>query len=156
MAMPAPSGPRIFRVVVPVADVEHAARFYGALLGSPGRRIGEGRHYFDCGGVILACVDALREKDVTHLTPNPDHIYFSVRDLDAVAARARKAGAKMIRLDHALFPGMPAPTPRKESDDAIQTQPWGERSFYCEDPFGNKLCFVDERTTFTGRQAQGG
>lgn len=33
----------------------------------------------------------------------------------------------------------------------IQTQPWGERSFYCADPFGNKLCFVDEKTVFTGR-----
>jgi len=32
----------------------------------------------------------------------------------------------------------------------IETQPWGERSFYCTDPFGNKLCFVEEGTTFTG------
>ena len=24
-----------------------------------------------------------------------------------------------------------------------------ERSFYCSDPFGNKLCFVDDRTLFT-------
>ena len=26
----------------------------------------------------------------------------------------------------------------------------GEWSFYCTDPFGNKLCFVDESTLFTG------
>ena len=32
---------------------------------------------------------------------------------------------------------------------AIETQPWGERSFYCADPFGNKLCFVDDQTLFT-------
>jgi uncharacterized glyoxalase superfamily protein PhnB len=30
----------------------------------------------------------------------------------------------------------------------IETQPWGERSFYGVDPFGNKLCFVDEQTLF--------
>ena len=30
-------------------------------------------------------------------------------------------------------------------------RPWGERSFYAFDPFGNGLCFVDETTVFTGR-----
>lgn len=29
-------------------------------------------------------------------------------------------------------------------------QPWGERSFYAEDPFANKICFVDESTVFAG------
>ena len=33
----------------------------------------------------------------------------------------------------------------------IVTRPWGERSFYADDPFGNGLCVVDERTLFTGR-----
>jgi hypothetical protein len=33
----------------------------------------------------------------------------------------------------------------------IVTRPWGERSFYAADPFGNRLCFVDEQTIFTGR-----
>ena len=32
----------------------------------------------------------------------------------------------------------------------IAERPWGERSFYVEDPFGNKLCFVDRATMFTG------
>ncbi len=43
--------------------------------------------------------------------------------------RARKAGAKIL--------------------SPIETQPWGERSFYCSDPFGNKLCFVADGTLFT-------
>ena len=38
-----------------------------------------------------------------------------------------------------------------ESAGEIVKRPWGERSFYVEDPFGNGLCFVDERTLFTGR-----
>ena len=32
----------------------------------------------------------------------------------------------------------------------IAERPWGERSFYAHDPFGNPVCFVDERTLFTG------
>jgi len=32
----------------------------------------------------------------------------------------------------------------------IETRPWGERSFYMKDLFGNPLCFVDEQTVFTG------
>ena len=34
--------------------------------------------------------------------------------------------------------------------DEIVVRPWGERSFYARDPFGNGLCFVDETTLFTG------
>lgn len=33
---------------------------------------------------------------------------------------------------------------------AIATRPWGKRSFYVEDPFGNKQCFVDRATLFSG------
>ena len=33
----------------------------------------------------------------------------------------------------------------------ITVKPWGERSFYVEDPWGNGICFVDETTRFTGR-----
>ena len=29
-------------------------------------------------------------------------------------------------------------------------RPWGERSFYAEDPWGNPPCFVEERTVYTG------
>jgi hypothetical protein len=33
----------------------------------------------------------------------------------------------------------------------IAVRPWGDRSFYMEDPFGNKVCFVDRPTMFTGK-----
>ena len=50
---------RLFRVILPVSDIDRAARFYGAVLGLEGVRVSNGRHYFDCGGTILACfVDA--------------------------------------------------------------------------------------------------
>jgi catechol 2,3-dioxygenase-like lactoylglutathione lyase family enzyme len=64
---------RLFRVIVPVPDIDAAARFYETLLRLPGKQ-----------------------------------------------------------------------------DDPIAVQPWGERSFYLRDPYGNRLCMVDQRTLFTG------
>jgi hypothetical protein len=29
-------------------------------------------------------------------------------------------------------------------------RPWGERSFYADDPWGNPLCFVEEGTVYAG------
>jgi predicted enzyme related to lactoylglutathione lyase len=119
----------MFRVIVPVADIARAKQFYAALLEQEGRPVSPGRHYFGCGGVILACFDPRADGDPWDARPNPDHIYFSVDDLEHALSRARAAGARI---------SMP-----------IETKPWGERSFYCEDPFGNKLCFVDATTMFT-------
>ncbi len=121
--------PRLFRVIVPVADIDAATAFYSTLLAIDGNRVSAGRHYFDCGGTILACFDALRE-DGRELPPNPDHVYLSVDDLEGARRRAAAAGAAL----------------RGE----IETRPWGERSFYLTDPFGNALCFVETGTEFTG------
>jgi len=122
--------PRLFRVILPVSNIDRAAEFYGRVLASPGKRVSSGRHYFDCGGTILACFDPRADTDDFELGPNPDHIYFAVRDLEGTFDRAVRSGAEIL--------------------DPIATQPWGERSFYCRDPFGNKLCFVDEPTVFRG------
>jgi catechol 2,3-dioxygenase-like lactoylglutathione lyase family enzyme len=40
---------RLYRTSLPVTDIEAAARFYGAVLGEPGRRVSPGRHYFGGG-----------------------------------------------------------------------------------------------------------
>jgi hypothetical protein len=32
----------------------------------------------------------------------------------------------------------------------IVVRPWGERSFYTEDPWKNPLCFVEEGTVYAG------
>ena len=121
---------RIFRVILPVSNIEDAARYYAAVLEQPGRRISPGRHYFGCGGVILACFDPRADGDVWDAAPNPDHVYLAVDDLEGCYQRVRgRPNGAVLR--------------------PIETQPWGERSFYCADPFGNKLCFVDEQTLFT-------
>lgn len=130
---------KLFRVILPVSDVDRAARFYETVLGIPGVRVSGGRHYFDCDGVILACFDPRADGDAYDARPNPEWLYFAVDDLEATFAACEKAGAIAAPGD---VHGDPA--------GQIAVRPWGERSFYVEDPFGNKLCFVDRSTTFTG------
>jgi uncharacterized glyoxalase superfamily protein PhnB len=121
---------RLIRVILPVSDINKAVSFYATVLATPGERVSAGRHYFDCGGTILACFDPKADGDKFEARPNPDHIYFAVPDLEACYARARGAECSSI--------------------GDIKDWPWGERSFYVKDPFGNPLCFADERTVFTG------
>ena len=78
-----PMPARLFRVILPVADIEQAARFYGHLFESEGERISPGRHYFECEGTILACYDAAADGDSHSRGPNPEHLYFAVDDLEA-------------------------------------------------------------------------
>src|SRR5688572_9632266 len=122
---------RLFRVILPVGDIERATRFYQTLLATAGQRVSPGRHYFDCGGTILACYDPRADGDDFDARANQEHVDFAVENRETVFARARGAGCVRI-------------------DEQIATQPWGERSFYAADPFGNPLCFVDAGTTFTG------
>ena len=86
----------LYRVILPVTDIEHAARFYAALLGDPGKRISPGRHYFHCGGTILACFDPRADGDNFDASPNPDHFYFAVPDLDRVFSIAKQQGCREI------------------------------------------------------------
>ena len=124
-------GSSLYRVLLPVSDIEAAQAFYAAVLEIPGERVSPGRHYFDCGGTILACFDPRADGDGYDARPNPENFYIAVDDLEAVLARVKDAGGATI-------------------DDPIATRPWGERCFYIKDPFGNPICFVDEKTLFTG------
>jgi catechol 2,3-dioxygenase-like lactoylglutathione lyase family enzyme len=118
-------------VIVQVDDIERAAELYASLLGVPGRRVSPGRHYFDCGGTLLACFDPRSDGDDFDARPNPGHLYFSVGDLEGVYERAKRLDGCRIT-------------------DAIAKRPWGETSFYLRDPFGHRICFVAAGTEFTG------
>lgn len=132
------NAPNFFRMVLQVSDLDKAAEFYSKLLDNEGRRIPRGsRHYFDCGPVILALVDVTAGGEEAR--PIPDYIYFAVADLQQVYERAR--GLNCLSRDDVH--GAPA--------GEIVKRPWGELSFYVEDPWGNGLCFVDEQTLFTGK-----
>jgi extradiol dioxygenase family protein len=128
---------RIVRVVLPVTDIDRAATFYGALAGAVGRRVSPGRHDFDLAGAVLTChaphVEAGDPDAVDDVRPNPDWIVFQVDDIERVHTAAIGVGA---RLPAEVVPGI-GPLGR------IAVRPWGERSFYAEDPFGNRICFVE-------------
>jgi tRNA (guanine37-N1)-methyltransferase len=123
-----PAEASLYRVVMPVPDFAAGVAFYAHLLGSDGIEVASDRHDFHCGGAILTIV-AIAER----FSPNTEHVWFAVPDLRATFVRARNAGCTAI-------------------DDRVARRPGGEKSFYARDPFGNPICFVDERTIGTGRE----
>lgn len=132
------AAPKLFRIALQVGDLDQASAFYSRLLDDPGRRIPRGsRHYFDCGPVILALIDVTAGQ--LEPQPIPDYVYLAVSDLDQIYERAKAMNCLAKEDVHGADAG------------AIVKRPWGERSFYVDDPWGNGLCFVDEETLFTGR-----
>lgn len=133
-----PQPPPLYRIILQVSDLDRAEEFYGQLLGDRGRRIPRAsRHYIDCGPVILALVDVRADGETPK--PLPDNIYFAVSNLEEVHAKAKALNCLSSEDVHG------------DSAGDIVVRPWGERSFYVIDPWDNKLCFVDEKTLFTGK-----
>ena len=124
--------PRLFRLNIEVGDIEAAARFYSELLVLEGRPQAGSRCYFAAGPVTLQVVQV----EEPHTAAKA--LYFAVADLDAVHRRASDLGC----LEPGLVHGKPAAEP--------VVRPWGERSFYAADPWGNPLCFVEEGTIYAG------
>ena len=135
---------KIFRVLLEVNDLDLSLRFYETLLAASGRRVGGGRVYFDCGPVILALVDATAG-GAGQPSAIPEPLYLATSDLEGIHRLARQLGCLSTELIH-NDPENPA--------GEITVRPWGERSFYVDDPSGNSLCFVDERTLYTGTPEQ--
>ncbi len=121
---------RIFRIAVPASAIDVSRAFYERLLGIDADDTVPSRVYFHCGDVILAVIDwGADDRGTFHATP--ENLYLATDELDAVYERAVAAGANIV--------------------SPIDKRPWGERSFYCLDPDGNQLCFVDDKTLFLGR-----
>ena len=127
--------PKLFRVTLEVGSLDQASEIYSKLLGIPGKRHPGARQYYDCGGVILAVLDVSR--GAMPPTPGPKSLYFAVDNLDEVHARAAALGLLAPYQVH----GEPA--------GDVVTRPWGERSFYVVDPWGNDLCFCEDGTLYT-------
>ena len=124
--------PELFRINVEVGDVAKAGRDWARLLGVEGRPQAGSRVYFTAGAVTLQVVEC----DPPH--PAAKALYFLVDDLAAVHARAKKLGWLSTESVHG------------EPGGEIAVRPWGERSFYVEDPWGNPLCFVESGTVYPG------
>jgi hypothetical protein len=71
-----------------------------------------------------------------HLVPKA--LYFAVDDLDEIHQRATTLGCLSDESVHGTPGGKPL------------VRPWGERSFYCNDPWGNPLCFLQAGTIYHG------
>jgi predicted enzyme related to lactoylglutathione lyase len=127
--------PSLFRINVEVGHLDQAAEFYGTLLGLEGRKQAGSRCYFTCGPVTLQVVDV---SSVGKPHPAPKALYFTVKDLDAVFARAKALGCLAPQDVHGV------------SSSTISVRPWGERSFYVEDQWQNPLCFVEAGTVYPG------
>ena len=122
---------RVFRIAIPASQIDHSRLFYESVLALDADDTVPSRLYFHCGDVIMALIDwTVEGRGPFHATP--DDLYFATEELDRVHERALAAGAQV---------------------SPIEKRPWGERSFYCLDPDGNRLCFVDETTLFLGRGA---
>jgi catechol 2,3-dioxygenase-like lactoylglutathione lyase family enzyme len=124
--------PQLFRLNIEVGDLGAAQKFYESLLGAPGRGQAGGRFYINAGPVTFQVVQ----------TPSPHKaakaLYFTVTDLDAIHTRAAALQSLSADMVHGLKAG------------EISVKPWGERSFYANDPWGNPLCFVEAGTVYAG------
>jgi catechol 2,3-dioxygenase-like lactoylglutathione lyase family enzyme len=117
----------LFRVVLPTHDMGRSDAFWSDLLEIPVDPVAPTRHYFPTGGAILAIVDPREHGH--EATPNADCVYIRLPDLDAAYERALSRGAPMLK-DY--------------QEPGIARRPWGDRSFYTADPFGNPVCFIDD------------
>jgi len=127
--------PQFFRLNVEVADLEKAIDFYTKLLSIQGRKQPGARCYFECGPVTLSVIDV---SSVGQPHTAAKALYFTVQDLEAAFERAKELGCLSQESVHDAPGG------------GIVVRPWGERSFYALDPWGNPLCFVEEGTVYTG------
>jgi predicted enzyme related to lactoylglutathione lyase len=123
---------RVFRIAIPASDIGRSRRFYESVLGVAADDTVPSRLYFHCGDLIVAVID-WQVEPLGAFHPTSENLYLATDELEDVRARAEAAGARHL--------------------SSIETRPWGERSFYCTDPDGNRLCFVDDATLFLGRGA---
>jgi catechol 2,3-dioxygenase-like lactoylglutathione lyase family enzyme len=127
--------PQFFRLNIEVGDLNAAISFYTKLLGIEGRKQAGSRVYFNCGPVTLQVLD-VSSAHAPHTAAKA--LYFTVSDLDSVFERARALDCLSAESVHDAPGG------------GIVVRPWGERSFYCEDPWKNPLCFVEAGTVYAG------
>jgi predicted enzyme related to lactoylglutathione lyase len=127
--------PSMFRLNIEVGNLDEAASFYTKLFNIEGRKQAGSRCYFTCGAVTLQVVDV---SSAGEPHPAAKALYFTVKDLDAIFARAKSLGCLSKEDVHG------------ESGGKISVRPWGERSFYAQDPWNNPMCFVEAGTIYPG------
>lgn len=122
---------QLFRMVLPTHPIQKALEFYEPIFEVQAKKVSEGRFYFNLGNVILVCYDSIADGDGNLIPPNPEHIYISTSHIQESYEKVKAQNPLII-------------SPK------IQKMPWGENSFYFIDPFGNKMCFVEQGTEYRG------
>jgi predicted enzyme related to lactoylglutathione lyase len=130
---------KLYKVVIPVSDLEQAKTYYLHLLGVNGRRMSPREYHYDCGNVVLCCRHPGSEGDPTPVSRSFQQVHLAVEDVEAVFEKAKTAGGCAL-------------------DQEIRAEPWGDRSFVAQDPFGNTLVFSDQETMEreTSKRTSGG
>ena len=123
-------GIQLFRLNIEVGDLASARHFYETLFDAKVDSRPGNRFYLDAGGMTLQVVGV----SSPHIAAKA--LYFATAGLDAVHARAVALNCLSDETVHGLKAG------------DISVKPWGERSFYVSDPWGNPLCFVEAGTEY--------
>ena len=108
--------PKLFRVILPVADIETAKTFYGLVLGMAGENACHPADTTSDGRTVLACYDPVADGDGLEegWKDHPrQYVYFAVSDLDETHQWAMAAGATIV-------------------EGGIQRMPWKERMFWAK------------------------
>jgi len=124
---------RLYRIILPVNNIDKAVKFYSEILDQKGIRVSPGRHYFNLGGTVLACYDPKKDGDEFGdgwKFHKNQYMYIAVDNLQYVHEKMKYSDCKFV--------------------GEIGNMPWGETLFYANDPFDNPICFVDEKTIFIG------
>jgi len=125
---------RLVRIQIPVSDLDEAATFYSQVMMIPAKKLSVAKVSLICNGIELVCYDPIMEGHNVGkgwmLHENQD-LYFAVANLEATYIRAKNGGCSEI-------------------DAGFSINERGESLFRCNDPFGNPLCFVDEKTIDDG------
>ncbi len=121
---------RMVRILLPVSDLDEAAVFYSQVLLVPAKKLTGTRIRLKCAGIELVCYDPIMEGNRVGkgwILHENQYLYFAVANLEATYMRAKNNGCSEI-------------------DAVISRNERGESIFRCKDPFGNPLCFIDEKT----------
>ncbi len=126
---------KLYRVIIPVHDIEKAVGFYSLILKDDGMRVSPGRHYFNLGGTILACYDPVADGDGSDNWSfhQNQYVYISTNGLTEVYHSIMESEGTLL--------------------SEIEEMPWGERLFYAKDPFQTPICFVDSGSVYWGEKS---
>ncbi|MDA2935118.1 VOC family protein, partial [Acidobacteria bacterium AH-259-D05] len=78
----------LYKVALPVSDIDQADTFYRQLLNVSSRRVSPGRLHFDCGGTILTCYVPGADGSASKVSSCSHQVAFAVENLELLYEQA--------------------------------------------------------------------